>query len=303
MTENGRAGSSGEEPGLFPTAQEAERIVLGPESVLWRRFGDVRIYFGAGYALLLQVAHPTVGAGVRDHSDFERDPYGRLLRTMDYLSLLIYGGSEAVAVGRRLRRLHEPIRGTMADGTPYSALEPEAFAWVHATLLLAGLDTHERFVGHLGEGERDAFRAEFLPLGRLLGIAPGALPADREGFRAYFEEMVADRLVRTESVDAVMRTLARPAGPPLPGPLARIWPLVRVPPARAVDLATRGLLPPVLRSRFGVRWSLRDEAELRALATASRATGLLLPRDLRVMGPAYLKWRRREIAAGPLGRD
>ena len=73
---------------LLPTDEEVERIVLGPDSLVWQRFDDIRMYFGAGYALLLQVAHSTVGAGVRDHSTFEQDPWGRLLRTVDYMMLI-----------------------------------------------------------------------------------------------------------------------------------------------------------------------------------------------------------------------
>ena len=49
--------------------------------------------------------------------------------------MLVYSGREAVAAGRRLRELHKRFRGNRADGTRYSALEPEAYAGVHATLL------------------------------------------------------------------------------------------------------------------------------------------------------------------------
>ena len=55
------------------------------------------------YPLLLQVAHPTVGAGVHDYSDFEQRPWDRLMKTIDYVSLLVYGGRDAAAAGRRLR--------------------------------------------------------------------------------------------------------------------------------------------------------------------------------------------------------
>ena len=37
---------------------------------------------GAGYALVLQVAHPTVAAGVEEHSRYRQDPWGRLVRTL-----------------------------------------------------------------------------------------------------------------------------------------------------------------------------------------------------------------------------
>ena len=123
---------------ILPDDDEVEQIVLGPDSLVWQTFGNARLFFGAGYALMLQVAHPTVGSGVRDHSTFEQDPWGRLLRTMDYLYLFVYGGRDAAAMGRRLRHLHKQIKGTNADGSRYHALEPEAYAWVHATLMESG---------------------------------------------------------------------------------------------------------------------------------------------------------------------
>ncbi len=40
------------------------------------------LLFGGGRALLLEVAHPLVAAGVADHSNFREDPFGRLQRTL-----------------------------------------------------------------------------------------------------------------------------------------------------------------------------------------------------------------------------
>src|SRR6516225_6008584 len=120
---------------LFPSEQEVEGVLVGPESVTWRIASDARLYFVPLYPLLLQVAHPTVSAGVRDFSDFEQRPWDRLLRTVDYVTMLVYGGQDAVAAGRRLRALHKGFQGLREDGRRYYALEPEAYAWVHATLL------------------------------------------------------------------------------------------------------------------------------------------------------------------------
>jgi uncharacterized protein (DUF2236 family) len=285
----------------FPSDAELDQIILGPDSFVWQRFGDIRLFFGSGYALLLQVAHPTVGSGVRDHSTFERDPWGRLLRTADYLFLIVYSGREAAAVGRRLRELHKTIKGTDPDGSRYSALEPEAYAWVHATLIDAPIRAHERFLGPLDQDEIEQIYAEMLPVGRLLGVREGDLPADWAGFCEYFDEMVAERLERHQTVDTVLRAMTRPTPPPVIDRIPGLWPALRLPPSRALRTATIGLLPPVLRKRFGLRWSGVEAAEFRALGAASRAVGPLLPRTLRHAGPAYLRWRDEAIAAGPLG--
>src|SRR2546430_3183767 len=115
---------------LFPPDTELEGILVGPDSVTWRSTSDARLYAVMLYPLLLQVAHPTVGAGVRDYSDFDRRPWERLLRTIDYVSVLVYGGREAARAGRRLRAIHRRFKGIREDGEPYHALEPKAYAWV-----------------------------------------------------------------------------------------------------------------------------------------------------------------------------
>jgi uncharacterized protein (DUF2236 family) len=287
---------------LLPTDEEVEQIVLGPESLVWQRFDDIRMYGGAGYALLLQVAHPTVGAGVRDHSTFELDPWGRLLRTVDYLMLITYGGREAAAVGRRLREVHKSIKGTNPDGSRYHALEPEAYAWVHATLFEAAVVAHLRFIGPLSSAQIEQLYAEYIPLGRLLRVRPGDLPDDWASFCDYFETMVHDRLERHVTVDRVLRALTSPGPPPqLPPVVQRFWGLLRIPPAEALRIATVGLLPPVLRERFGAEWGPVSQTEFRAMGAASRALGPILPSRLRNMGPSYLEWRADEISRGPLG--
>jgi uncharacterized protein (DUF2236 family) len=285
---------------LFPSEQEATSLLVGPESVAWRFGSDVRLYSSLLYPLLLQVAHPTVGAGVRDYSDFEQRPWNRLMRTIDYVTLIIYGGDEAIDVGRRLRALHKGFTGTREDGRPYYALEPDAYAWVHATLIDSYVSGHARFGRPMRPDERERFYREYRGLGRLLGVRERDLPSDWAAFRAYFDETIEHELVRTTSVDRVLRSVRGPVPAPLPMPGA-LWSAIRIPARRALFLAGVGLLPPKLRERFGVRWSLGDETEFRSFGAASRALTPVMPDRLRVAGPHQLRWRRRAIAHGPLG--
>ncbi len=222
------------------------------------------------------------------------------MRTTDYLYLLVYGGAAAPPMGRRLRELHKSIKGTNPDGSRYHALEPEAYAWVHATLIEATFAVGERFVGGVSAADRDRLYAEYMPLGRLVGVRPGDLPETRVEFRDYVDTMIAERLVRHETVDLLLSLLGNPAPPGVPL-IDQLWPLLRVAPSRALRAATLGLLPPLLRERFGVRWSEAQQAELRALGAASRALSPVLPGRLRNVGPEYLRRRRAAIARGPLG--
>jgi uncharacterized protein (DUF2236 family) len=60
----------------LPAADEVAHLVPAPGSILWDYGADARLLATASYALMLQVAHPTVAAGVREHSDYARDPGG-----------------------------------------------------------------------------------------------------------------------------------------------------------------------------------------------------------------------------------
>ena len=114
--------------------------------ITWRIAGDARLFAASGYALLLQVSHPSVGAGVSQHSDFKQEPWGRLLRTLDYTSSMVYGGADlAWEVGRRVREMHRRIEGVRPDGVPYHALDPGPYAWVHATLAESIVRGHRLF--------------------------------------------------------------------------------------------------------------------------------------------------------------
>jgi uncharacterized protein (DUF2236 family) len=285
---------------LFPGEEELDGLLVGPSSVSWRFVSDIRLYLVMLYPLLLQVAHPTVGAGVSDYSDFERRSWERLLHTLDWVTLLVYGGHDAVAAGRRLRALHKNFTGTREDGRPYYALEPDAYAWVHATLIESYVAGHAQFGRPMTPKQTERFYREYRGLGRLVGVRENDLPEDWAGFRAYFDSVSRSELVRTKAVRRVIRTVRHPAQPPLPVP-EPIWRAGSLPAQRAAWIGGVGLVGPELRARLGIDWSSRDERAYHALGRLTRGMTPALPRRLRVMGPGQLRMRRRAIAAGPLG--
>lgn len=285
---------------VLPPVEDAPAFAVTPDSITWQRAGDLRAFFASGTALLLQVAHPTVGAGVAQFSTFKTDPWGRLWRTLDYVNLTVYGGPERAAeTGRRMRAMHRQIKGVAADGTRYHALEPEAYAWVHATLAYGIFRSHERFGRRMSRGEQQELWTEWRRLGRLLGIRERDLPAALDGFWHYVDEMVETRLEDNDSVQDVLATLSARDAPPGVPPAA--WSVARIPASRIVSLATVDLLPRRLQRKLGLSLSTRQRLELEAVARASRAATPLLPAWMKVSGPGYLKWRERQIARGAFG--
>lgn len=288
---------------VLPDQAEIPALVPARGGPVWRAAGDIRLLSTSGYALLLQVAHPTVGAGVLEHSNFREDPWGRLLRTLDYVHGSIYGGPElAGEIGRRVRAMHQDIKGIKPNGEHYHALEPRAYAWVHATLASAFLDGHRVFGRRMSAAQREAFWQEWLRMGRLIGVRERDLPESWGDFRHYFDTMVADELENNETVHHVLETLDRPAAPPLRGMHPLLWRALSFPSARTQRLTTVGMLPPALRDKLELEWTRADERRFRAFAAASRASTPLIVGPLREFGLNYIRWRREALARGDVAR-
>jgi uncharacterized protein (DUF2236 family) len=240
-----------------------------------------------------------VGAGVSEHSDFGVDPWGRLLRTLDYSYTMSYGSpAQAVEMGARVREMHKAIRGTRPDGKPYHALEPEAYGWVHATLAHSIVKGHELLGRRMPPSQLETFYWEWRRLGGLIGVRDRDLPVGWSAFGEYFEQTCVERLRRTDAVGEVLDALQRPAQPPLRFIPAGLWRIARVVPGRQIGLITAGLLGADLRLRLGVPWPPGAASRLRALAAISRAATPLMPADARNVGPRYLRWRAEQIARG-----
>lgn len=139
---------------------------FAPDSVI-RRVGNTPVtpFLGGGTAVLLQVAHPLVAAGVADHSDYQHDLWPRLARTLRALYVITFGTkAEAERAGAAVQAAHAHVRGTTRSqlgsfpaGTPYSANDPELMLWVHATLVHASLSAYQRFEHELSRAEQESY--------------------------------------------------------------------------------------------------------------------------------------------------
>ncbi|MFS8198356.1 oxygenase MpaB family protein [Streptomyces sp. CWNU-52B] len=272
---------------MTSTTPAAEPVPIAPGTILWDIAGDIRLLLSLPAALVLQVAHPAVGAGVDEHSVFRTDPWGRAERSLESLQLWVYGGDRAIEEGRRLRRLHKTISGTDTRGRPYHALTPTYYAWVHATAYPVFLRA-ARYLSHpLSPEDERRLYDELLHLGAILGIKARDMPRTPEEFWPYFDAMIQDELERT----AVSGELLDPRRgiPPPPGSGAlvrRLWPLFSRPLAGLHVFVTTGLLPPAVRERLGLVWRPRDERRLRLFGAVVRTLVPLLPERLRFLPTA-----------------
>lgn len=282
-------------------ARRAIEGMYGPDSEAWALDREAMLLLGAGpRALLLQIAHPAVAAGVDEHSDFRADPWRRLAGTLKSYLTIVYGsGSVARAEIRRLNRLHTGI-----VGAGYSARDPELSLWVHATLVDSTFVANERWIAPLTAERRERAYQETRPIGRAFGIPDALLPADAAAFDGYVAGMLA--------VD----------GPVHPGPLARelaevilhppLGPLVpaaaallsRIPPATYswTMWPSLGLLPPDVREAYGFSWGVRERAVSAWLVAGWCAWRPLIPARWRQM-PMALAADARVARAASISGD
>jgi uncharacterized protein (DUF2236 family) len=252
-------------------------------TIVQRRATDVRLFGAGGYALALQLGHPTIAAGVRDHSSFATDPWGRFFGTVDFVNLLVYGKPEQVATAtHNLRTMHARIRGTDAHGNKYAALDPAAYAWVHATLGDAIVRGHHVFGTAFTTEEKDEFWQEWLGLGAPMGVRD--LPESWPAFEAYRRAMIEDVLEYSEMIDVAQNVAAH-------APMAPV--------ARWGAFLARGTMGRQLRAKYGIAWSGRDQWLFARIAAAHRAARPVMPPVLRHAGPTLLRVRKARIAQGP----
>ncbi|MFN8540924.1 MAG: oxygenase MpaB family protein [Thermomicrobiales bacterium] len=126
--------------------------------VAWKINAETATLLGWGPAILMQLAHPLVAAGVADHSIAVSHPERRVQRlsqTIQAMLAITFGPDDArERAVRAINRIHDRVNGTLpaasgtyAAGTAYSAHDPQLLAWVHATLLEMLPRAYELYVG------------------------------------------------------------------------------------------------------------------------------------------------------------
>jgi len=243
----------------------APGAMFDEHSMYWKLNSRWSVLVGGPAAVLLQVAHPAVGAGVANYSTYRSDPFGRLERTLSSMLTISFGSPErrdAVLAG--LRGLHRRVNGTLADGRTYRALDPELQLWVWATLGWVGLEVERRYVGRLTPPERSRFYEESKEIARAFRVPDRLIPESLGAFYTYVDDVV-DGLTITDEARDVASTVVRPKVPLTPGPL--VMPL---------EWITVDLLPERLRQ--GYRLEPLTPVQRRVLRELRRGGRLVLPR-------------------------
>ena len=256
-----------------------------PHRVSERVNAERIVLLGWGRAILLQLAHPLIAAGVHDHSGFRSTTWAavtRLYHTVHAMLALTFGNEQAREHALDgIRQIHRRIHGRLtADsrrfpaGTAYSAEDPDLVLWVHATLLESIPLAYERLVRPLTIAERDAYCAEAAPLAVALKARSHEVPRTWAEARAYL-----DRVYGSGDLDVTdqARTLARAVLSP---PGATAW--LAAPATWTNRIVTLGLLPPQIRRQYGLSWTRWNQRTFNVLVPTLRTARRITPNAIAV---------------------
>lgn len=262
--------------------------LYAPTSTLWRVHRELLVMLAGSRALLLELAHPMIAAGVAQHSDFRRRPLRRLFNTLRVMQRLSFG--EGPAIEKALRHYygcHPHVHGSLDEGVgrfhagaSYDATDPHLRLWVFATLIDSVLLTYSQFVRPLSIDECEGYYQDSKRMAKVFGIPPDVMPTKYSDFQRYVAAMIDERLAVGSTARDIMQALFRH---PLVGPVIRL-----------VSFAGIGALPEHLREAYGLRWDDRRERWLRRVSGWARTARRVLP-DLVWLQPDAVigEWRFR----------
>ncbi len=264
-------------PVVVPTSARSDALVFSPDSVLWKIIRENLILFNGAAAAVLQISHPRIGLGVRDHSDFRDRPIDRLTRTLDAVHGIVFGThAEAEKVANSLRRLHAHVRGDAAaanvPGDPiYRADEIDLLMWVLATLVMSAILGYERLFGPMPLTDKQSFYEDMRIFGTYFDLPTSYGPQQWDEFERYYASVLNDPMIGSHPISKeVAWAIARPTRP---------WYVI--PLGLPIRVLLQETLPSPVRERLGFRSTWFSRTCLAIVTGALRLIVPLLPPVLR----------------------
>jgi uncharacterized protein (DUF2236 family) len=267
-----------------PTA--ADPGLYGPGSRTWDVHGHPLAWVGGLRALYLQALHPDALRGVFTASNYRQDPWGRLLRTAQFVGTTSFGSTaQAREAGERVRAVHARL----------GVDDPHLLLWVHCCEVTSFLEVHRRSGGRLDGTAADEYLAEQARNAWLVGLDPEQVPADSAAMERYFD-LMRPELSAGREARAVARFMLLP---PMPNRVRLLTPAL---PAWAVVSAVAfDALPGWARKLYGLPLPPGSDLTVSLLLRGMRLAVDRLPPHLRE-GPQLRSARERLAGQGGPGR-
>jgi uncharacterized protein (DUF2236 family) len=193
-------------------AEPADAGLFGPGSIVWRVHRDRSFPLAGMRALMVQALHPLAMAGVAQHSDWRRDPFGRLAATSGYVLTVTYGDRAAAnEAAARVREVHKHVRGTDPEtGLPYAAEDPDLLLWIHAALVESIMTIVQRYGRGLDPSDADRYVAEMVPFAEIVGVPKEMVPRSAHALDEYLRSVELVRI--TEAARDAIAVVLDPPG-------------------------------------------------------------------------------------------
>jgi uncharacterized protein (DUF2236 family) len=195
--------------------------LLGPDSISWEINADLAAVSQAGLpAIVLEILHPSVIAGVQDLSNYRQDPFQRARATLGYVLTTTFGNTDAATrVVEHVKHVHSYVNGTRPDGVPYRALDPELITWVHTCIPWMILRAFEHTKRPLSQSEQDRYLTEQAVIGRMGGA--DWVPTTAAELNDYVETMRPKLCLNAQTREFIDFLMTSPFFGELPGPVDR----------------------------------------------------------------------------------
>src|SRR3954469_22580616 len=194
--------------------------LTGPGSMSWEIHGDfASVLLGGMGAIVLEILHPSVMAGVQDLSSYQEEPARRGRTTFGYVVTTTFANTQAAKrlIGA-VKRMHGKVEGVRPDGVPYRALDPELIGWVHTCIPWGVMEAYHRFRRPLSLSERNRYLREQAVIGRMGGA--GRIPETMSELEDYVEAMRPNLAVNHQTLQFFDFLMEMPFGIPVPAPLS-----------------------------------------------------------------------------------
>jgi len=238
--------------------------------------------------VFLQLAHPYVASGVKQHSTAADDMQRRFYNTFHHMFRLSFGDLKvAEKSARQVRAIHDQVNGTLELTPPYpedhkyTANHKDAIIWVWATLVDTSMFMFEILIRRMTLVEKEEYYLGQKEFVRFFGVDPSDVPADWTSFMEYSAKMWnSDILAVSETARKEDENLFRPKTL-----LARFTNKI----TRRITFA---LLPPRISEGFHVYLGTWDYCLLYSFFAVSRMIYSSLPGSLRYL-TSYIEADKR----------
>ncbi|HWE32771.1 MAG TPA: oxygenase MpaB family protein [Solirubrobacteraceae bacterium] len=235
----------------------------------------VGLFFGQR-ALCIGALAPLNYVGTAEHTQAKLTPFKRLAHTGNAFEKIFFGSrAEADLVLKSVARMHERVNGSMpfdagpvAQGTRYSAYDPELMLWTMAVMADSAQCFYELFIRRLDDSEREALWQDYVRFAELFGMPREVAPPSYPEFRRWWRgKLASEQMYLTDEARYVGYATAFEI------PLPRR----NQPGKRVHDAIMLGSLPARVRELYGLRYTPRDQAAFRAGVALIRSARRLTP--------------------------